>query len=220
MNKPHPLPFAVWLARANAALLARAAIVFIADSHSGHWGDSGADESDLRRYHADGDSPERAAEYWAEKYDLSAEPMESDFARAAAAYLAKAEPAARLESGYSPLEAEAALCAWEALCEWRDTYAKAHFPPAGSVAMRHGALHLAPWILAVYDRLDRDALDVYSYDWEIVPAILRHALEATTGADWIDSSPPAPDVAETAAKVQAAFAEADARRAHAAAHPS
>lgn len=86
---------------------------------------------------------------------------------------------------YTELEAEAALCLWEAMIEakieaekradygdgvgsdllsaWEDT---------GSLFMRHEALRLAHVVCETFDLIPADVRDGHPYDWEIVPAIL------------------------------------------------
>ncbi|MBU0801367.1 MAG: hypothetical protein KKA05_10270 [Alphaproteobacteria bacterium] len=79
------------------------------------------------------------------------------------------------------LRTEAALCIWEWMQENRDGPSpasraiEARWQRLGTVEMRHAAIQLAPWVLAVWDALDDDTRDSLApYDWEGVPRILAH----------------------------------------------
>ncbi|UTC29819.1 hypothetical protein BAJUN_01890 [Bajunvirus bajun] len=82
------MSLAEYIARANAALIKRHGICFITDENTSWLGDSGADESDLARYQADGDTPEQIAAFWGDKYGLDS--VFGDFDSMASDYLAKA----------------------------------------------------------------------------------------------------------------------------------
>ncbi len=77
------------------------------------------------------------------------------------------------------LRAEAALCIWEAMLDTRDdnTPLDLRWEQWGTVEMRHCAIALAPVFLRVYDMIGQErleALDLIPYDWEFVPAVLKH----------------------------------------------
>ena len=66
------------------------------------------------------------------------------------------------------------------------------FDNSGTVQMRHWAISLADTVLEVWDILGPDAaeeLDLIPYDWEFVPAVLRHI-------EWHDSGYFQPDPKE------------------------
>ncbi len=86
---------------------------------------------------------------------------------------------------YSELEAEAALCLWEAMLEAKFTNEKREeegleersdmvsvWDDTGSLFMRHEALRLAHVVCETYELIPVGARDAIAYDWEIVPAIL------------------------------------------------
>jgi hypothetical protein len=98
---------------------------------------------------------------------------------------------------YSALEAEAALCIWEDMLDRRDTFYKEAFTPNGSVTMRHLSLELAPFVLRVYDRIADEVCGMWSYDWEVIPAILNTITFA--------ASHTLPDETEAAAKALASL---------------
>lgn len=104
---------------------------------------------------------------------------------------------------YTALQVEAALCVWEQLNEWTlgNDEDKAKLAEAakdnphslaairlewiemregtGSAEMRSQSIVLGQWCLEIYDILtanDRDFFDWYSYDWEVIPAMLMHAV--------------------------------------------
>lgn len=63
--------FPIWAAHANAALLAGWGIPFCDAPKLAHGMDSGIETDELhRRFYEAGDTPQEAAESWAEKYDL------------------------------------------------------------------------------------------------------------------------------------------------------
>lgn len=92
---------------------------------------------------------------------------------------------------YTHLEMEAALCVWEAIndrtvCGSDDMVAK--HPELnecrenwGSVSLRHASIHIGKFFLTVYDLLDEKVRDAFSYDWEIIPAMLDHVDWAQPG---------------------------------------
>ena len=76
------------------------------------------------------------------------------------------------------LQAEAALCLWEAMMEMRDEPEAPEgmdqrWTDIGTVDMRHIAIDLAPFVCEVYDAMPKEAKECVPYDWEVVPAILR-----------------------------------------------
>jgi hypothetical protein len=104
---------------------------------------------------------------------------------------------------YTALQVEAALCVWEQLNEWTlgtdaeiETLKEAakddpHGTAAirlewiemregcGSAEMRSQSIVLGLWCLEIYDLLtanDREFFSWYSYDWEVIPAMLQHAV--------------------------------------------
>lgn len=93
---------------------------------------------------------------------------------------------------YTALEAEAALCIWECFLEERQTLPglDEHWNAVGTCAMRQHALSLAAFVEAAYDAVDSLEWDGYSYDWEVVPAILGRLTWTAEGLD-------RPDPAET-----------------------
>lgn len=42
----------------------------------------------------------------------------------------------------------------------------------GTVALRHSCIEIADYCLAVYDKLPNHTKDGFSYDWDIIPAII------------------------------------------------
>lgn len=106
------------------------------------------------------------------------------------------------EKQYTHLEMEAALCVWECLNEWTlgsDEEVEAlrincddeHSHTAirlewinmretcGSGEMRSQSIILGQWCLEIYNILtviDEDFFDYWSYDWEVIPAMLKYAV--------------------------------------------
>jgi hypothetical protein len=104
--------------------------------------------------------------------------------------------------GYTDLQVEAALCVWETLNEWtlgtedevdamRVNCDDEHSHTAirlewiemreqtGSGEMRSQSKVLGQWCLEIYDILtkrDEDFFSYWSYDWEVIPAMLVHAV--------------------------------------------
>ncbi len=86
--------------------------------------------------------------------------------------------------GVSFLQLEACLCVWEHLLEApREGDFQAYWEARGSVTMRLTVTPaIADRVLAIFDAgrtLDADFWDGWSYDWEVVPAIV-----ADCGIDW------------------------------------
>ncbi|ARQ95421.1 hypothetical protein [Bradyrhizobium phage BDU-MI-1] len=98
---------------------------------------------------------------------------------------------------YTALQVEAALCVWEQLLEWTNKsdaeVEELRKDPAnalivewndmrsdcGSAEMRSQSKVLGLWCLEIYDILtkdDPDFFDWWSYDWEVIPAMLTHAV--------------------------------------------
>lgn len=105
---------------------------------------------------------------------------------------------------YTALQAEAALCLYEAMLDARlestlPAVADA-FDAGGSPTMRQHALALAPFALAVYDALKPDNLPggPYGYDSEVIPAILA-------AVHWRGSGYILPDVTEATDGVRRAL---------------
>jgi hypothetical protein len=77
---------------------------------------------------------------------------------------------------YDTLHVEAALCLWEAMIDARLEASLPAvcdaFEAAGSVTMRHHAISLAPYVLAVHDAIPEEDREGHAYDFAIVPAIL------------------------------------------------
>lgn len=85
-----------------------------------------------------------------------------------------------METKFSYLEVEAALCVWETINDWtlgdkpRADW-EALRKHTGSVELRHWSIELGQWALQVYDictKHDRDFFDGIAYDWEVIPMIL------------------------------------------------
>lgn len=78
---------------------------------------------------------------------------------------------------YSSLEVEAALCLYEAMLDARlegtSPAIVAAFENSGSATMRSHAVNLAGYALAVYDLIPEADRECRSYDFEIIPAILK-----------------------------------------------
>lgn len=86
---------------------------------------------------------------------------------------------------YSTLEMEAALCVWEWINDVtlgtenqrNEAWSKLR-EETGSIELRHSSMALGKWCLSVYDICtegDPDIFDGLSYDWEVIPAIMRYA---------------------------------------------
>lgn len=83
------------------------------------------------------------------------------------------------------LRAEASLCLWEAMLEDRHPIPDLDkiWTEQGTVTMRHYAIGLADEVLATWDLLTEDQQqDLIPYDWEFVPAFLKHV-------DWSTGRP-------------------------------
>ncbi|MEY9147550.1 hypothetical protein [Bradyrhizobium elkanii] len=104
---------------------------------------------------------------------------------------------------YTALQVEAALCVWECLNEWtlgseaqvaklekaakKDPHSMAAIrvewiemrEQCGSAEMRSQSIVLGLWCLEIYDILtanDEEFFSYWSYDWEVIPAMLKHAV--------------------------------------------
>lgn len=111
---------------------------------------------------------------------------------------------------YSALQAEAALCIWEAMLDARlessSPAITAAFEAGGTVTMRHHALALSTFALAVHDALPDDVREApLAYDYEIIPAILNAV--QWTGAGYV--LPPVADAAQTVAAALAPLIPAE-----------
>lgn len=111
-------------------------------------------------------------------------------------------PAAKPKKEFTHLEMEAALCVWECLNEWtlgneqdveklrkeaaEDPHSHAAIriewidmrDETGSGEMRSQSIVLGKWCLEIYDILtahDPDFFAPWSYDWEVIPTMLKHA---------------------------------------------
>lgn len=98
----------------------------------------------------------------------------------------------RQPKSYTPLQMEAALCAWEHMLEWRFNPAQQaevekspekfsahqiqineHWEGIGFSGMRSVAIQAGTIALAVYDLMETQGAEFHSsYDWEFVPAVL------------------------------------------------
>ncbi|EUB97269.1 hypothetical protein PMI07_000845 [Rhizobium sp. CF080] len=89
----------------------------------------------------------------------------------------KDDPKARFSDAdaYTHLQMEAALCAWEWLCENRDhDLLKDYFEGLGSSAMRHCSVQAGDIALRVHTHTESQGYEfVNAYDWEFVPEVLR-----------------------------------------------
>lgn len=139
---------------------------------------------------------------------------------------------AEAEKEYTHLEVEAALCVWECLNEWtlasedeveamRVNCDSEHTAmrlewiemrrQTGASEMRSQSIVLGKWCLEMYDIItkhDPDFFDYWSYDWEVIPAMLKHAISKDgkvsmyrggyvyTGGPLIDPHSAAPLVAQ------------------------
>lgn len=136
---------------------------------------------------------------------------------------------------YTALQVEAALCVWECLNEWtlgtekevaklekaakKDPHSHAAIrlewiemrEQCGSGEMRSQSIVLGQWCLEIYDILtaiDEEFFSYWSYDWEVIPAMLKHAVckdgkasmyrgdYVYTGGELIDPHSAAPLVAQ------------------------
>ena len=105
---------------------------------------------------------------------------------------------------FNYLEVEAALCVWECINEWTLLLGDTGKPDwielregVGSVELRHQSIAIGQWCLKVYDlctKDDPDFFDAASYDWEVIPMILGHAMPKENMVEL-------PDVETTAAMV-------------------
>jgi len=119
-------------------------------------------------------------------------------------FLVRRVPPARApESAYTTLQVEAALCLYEAMIDARMDSTSPAFEDAGSLTMRHHAIALAPYALAVFELIPEETRFGHAYDFGIIPAILNTVI-------WNHAGYLLPDV-ETArdAVVEALAAEVD-----------
>lgn len=97
---------------------------------------------------------------------------------------------------YTELEAEAALCLWEAMIEAKIEAEKradygdgvtsdllSAWEDSGSMFMRQEALRLAHVVCETFDLIPADVRDGHPYDWEVVPAILDTFRWSHAGAE-------------------------------------
>ncbi|MBO6755722.1 MAG: hypothetical protein JJ902_05315 [Roseibium sp.] len=88
---------------------------------------------------------------------------------------------------YTYLEMEAALCVWEWINDVtllnshikRDNWVEIR-NAVGSAELRHQSIELGRWCLRVFDictKDDRDIFSAHSYDWDIIPEIMNHAVD-------------------------------------------
>ncbi len=125
------------------------------------------------------------------------------------------------QAGYTHLEVEAALCAWECINEWSLGRPENHGwverrKAVGPCEMRKQSITLGKWYLAVSKictSKDEDIFGGYSYDWEVVPQILSHALDKNGVVALYEHELPDPkDVAPKVIRYfQKRHAEADTR---------
>ncbi|RBO90477.1 hypothetical protein [Pseudochrobactrum asaccharolyticum] len=88
---------------------------------------------------------------------------------------------------YSYDEINAALCVWECINEWTldpdekiDKWVELR-DGVGTLELRHQSIELAQWLLKVHSlciKDDPDIFDQMSFDWEVVPHILKFAVDA------------------------------------------
>lgn len=77
---------------------------------------------------------------------------------------------------YTPLEMEAALCAWEWMLEQRDDpLLIGYFEEIGTSGMRHVSMQAGQIALQTYDLMQGEKNYEFSgaYDWEFIPDVLR-----------------------------------------------
>jgi hypothetical protein len=80
----------------------------------------------------------------------------------------------RERDSYTTLQMEAALCAWEWMCENRDhAMLKKYFEDMGSAAMRHCSMQAGDIARRVYAHMQGQGYGYAdAYDWEFVPGVL------------------------------------------------
>lgn len=80
----------------------------------------------------------------------------------------------RDQQSFTCLQMEAALCAWEWMCENRDhELLKEYFEGLGSSAMRHCAMQAGDIALLVHSHMGVRGYEFAdAYDWEFVPGVL------------------------------------------------
>lgn len=80
----------------------------------------------------------------------------------------------RDRDSYTTLQMEAALCAWEWMCENRDhAILKNYFAELGSAAMRHCSMQAGDIARRVYAHMEELGYGFAdAYDWEFVPSVL------------------------------------------------
>lgn len=84
------------------------------------------------------------------------------------------QPKFRDRDSYTTLQMEAALCAWEWMCENREhEQLKPHFESHGSAVMRHCSMQAGDIALRVHDHMTAQGFEfVDAFDWEFVPGVL------------------------------------------------
>lgn len=84
-------------------------------------------------------------------------------------------PKFRDRDDFKQIEVEAALCAWEDMCERRDSaLLRPHFEHLGSAAMRMVSQQAGYIAMQVYDLMETRGFEyIGAYDWEFVPAVLN-----------------------------------------------
>lgn len=84
------------------------------------------------------------------------------------------QPKFRDRDSYTTLQMEAALCAWEWMCENREhELLKPHFEGHGSGAMRHCSMQAGDIALRVHVHMESQGYEFAdAYDWEFVPGVL------------------------------------------------
>lgn len=103
----------------------------------------------------------------------------------------------RDKPSFSPLEMEAALCAWEWMLESRDKEPlDSHFKGLGYAAMRHCSIQAGSIALAVYEEMEQQDYEFEdAYDWEFVPSVIcRLDWAALTEDNQYNGAPYWPDI--------------------------
>lgn len=99
---------------------------------------------------------------------------------------------------FTTLQMEAALCAWEWMCENRDhELLKEYFEGLGSAAMRHCAMQAGDIALRVHEHMESQGYEfMNAYDWEFVPEVLRRLdWDKLTDDNQYTGEPYNPDIA-------------------------
>ena len=98
---------------------------------------------------------------------------------------------------FTALQMEAALCAWEWMCENRDgALLKEFFEGLGSSAMRHCSMQAGDIALQVHDHMTAQGYEFAdAYDWEFVPSVLlKLDWEKLTDDNQYGGEPYRPDI--------------------------